>query len=179
MVRFMTKYPENEKMIEWNSKSRKEQEEVAMENGWSWFFDWTDVGSQLLHDYEQVDKDPNVHEKYGGYDNLNKETEVKHSYVYMGMDFGFHISDTPTDSWIEYQPCTNADCKYYDPKSWGVNGGGNCGLFGDVCRLNECHAELFVLIQQYVDVCGIEAINDLQKEWCIHEDIVDWFKSRR
>lgn len=153
---FMMSYPDNKKMKEWRQKSEEEQWEIAEKNDWNWCFLWGDIANSLRYDYEQVDKDPQVEGKYGGYDGWNKEPKKGE----------------------EYAPCTNKDCPYYDTVTWGEDRykGANCSYWGDTDRMFECHDELFVLIQKWIDVCGIEALNELQVAWDIHPDIIGWFK---
>ena len=156
MAMFMNAYPENEKMKEWQTKSEDERAQIAEQNGWSWCGLWGDIGNILRDQYNQADKSPQVHNKYGGYDGWYKEPKTGE----------------------EYAPCTNKECPYYDTITWGENQykGANCSYWGDTDRMFECGDELFVLIQQWIDVCGIEALDQLQKEWNIHPDIIGWFK---
>lgn len=152
----MEAYPKNQKMEEWYSKSEEERWEIAEENGWSWCFLWGDIGNKLRNDYERADKSHNVKDKYGGYDGWNKQPKKGE----------------------EFAPCTNKDCPWYDTVHWGEHmyKGANCGMWGDTDRMFECSDELFVLIQKWIDICGIEALDQLQREWNIHKDIIGWFK---
>ena len=156
MAMHMNAYPENKKMEEWLAKNEDERAQIAEQNGWSWCGLWGDIGNILRDQYNQADKSPQVHNKYGGYDGWYKEPKTGE----------------------EYAPCTNKECPYYDTITWGENQykGANCSYWGDTDRMFECGDELFVLIQQWIDVCGIEALDQLQKEWNIHPDIIGWFK---
>ena len=164
----------NPKMKEWLAKSEKEQEKIADENGWHWYFDWFEAGDIIRYKYEQKDKDPHVKNKYHGcYDGYYKKHTKKASYTFLGPDARFHRSETPTHTWTEYEPCINKKCSHYNPE-WEES---NCGYFGDNCRIGyDCFNELFAQIQQWIDICGIEEISELQKDLNIHPDIIGWFK---
>ena len=156
MVMYMDSYPTNPKMDKWIAKNEDEQSKIAEQNEWSWYFRWGDIGNELRYEYERVDKDPQVKNKYGGYDGWDK----------------------PKKQGEEYAPCSNKECPYYNTETWGENRykGANCSYWGDTDRMFECGDELFVLIQQWIDVCGIEALDQLKEEWNIHSDIIGWFK---
>ena len=163
----------NPKFKEWIHKNEHEQEEIAEKNDWKWYFDWFEAGDNIRYEYEQADKDPRVKDKYHQcYDGYYKKHTQKASYTYLGMDARFHRSETPTHTWTEYEPCENKQCSYYKNGEHG-----NCDYFGDNCRIGyDCFNELFAQIQQWIDVCGIEAIDELQKDLNIHPDIIGWFK---
>lgn len=156
MTMFMNSYPKNPKMDEWMSKNEDEQSDIAEQNGWSWYWLWGDIANELRYEYERADKSPNVRSKYGGYDGWGK----------------------PKKQGEEYAPCTNKECPYYDPIGWGEDRykGANCSYWGNTDRMFECSDELFVLIRKWIDVCGIEALDQLKEEWNIHSDIIGWFK---
>ena len=165
----------NPKLKEWLMKDENEQEKIAEKNGWRWYFDWFEAGDIIRYKYEQADKDPRVKDKYHGcYDGYYKKHTEKASYTFLGPDARFHHSETPTHTWTEYEPCTNTKCPHYDSDRWEES---NCSYFGDNCRIGyDCFNELFAQIQQWIDVVGIEELNELQKKLNIHPDIIGWFK---
>lgn len=169
--------PKNKKMEEWLQKSPQEQEKIAEENGWRWFFEFFEAGDIIRSHYEKADKSDRVKDKYHGcYDGYYKEHQKGESYVHLGLDGCFHRTEKPTSTWTEYHPCSNKKCPYYDPKGY-EDRGGNCGYFGDNIVIGyDCFNGLFATIQQWIDVCGIEELDQLQKHYNIHEDIIGWFK---
>lgn len=169
---YMNNDPKNEKWIEWGKKTEEEQEKIAEENGWGWYFEWDTIGDILRAKYEKADPDPKPANKYGGYDQYYAKHEIGKSYIYLGMDASFHRSDKPTSTWTEFTPCTNTKCSWHkdDEKA------GNCRYYGERPRLFQCFEELFATIQSFIDVCGIENIDELQKDLNIHPDIIGWFK---
>ena len=169
---YMNNDPKNEKWIEWGKKTEEEQEKIAEENEWGWYFEWDTTGDILRAQYEKADPDPKPANKYGGYDQYYAKHEIGKSYIYLGMDASFHRSDKPTSTWTEFTPCTNTKCSWHqdDEKE------GNCRYFGERPRLFQCFEELFATIQSFIDVCGIENIDELQKDLNIHPDIIGWFK---
>ena len=169
---YMNNDPKNEKWIEWGKKTEEEQEKIAEENEWGWYFEWDTTGDILRAQYEKADPDPKPANKYGGYDQYYAKHEIGKSYVYLGMDASFHRSDKPTSTWTEFTPCTNTECSWHkdDEKA------GNCRYYGERPRLFQCFEELFATIQSFIDVCGIENIDELQKDLNIHPDIIGWFK---
>lgn len=163
----------NKKWQNWCKKTEEESEKIAEENGWDWYFEWFDVGNRLWTNYIKADESKNPTSKFGGYDRWDEEHEVKYSYVYLGSDASFHESKTPTNQWTEYNPCTNKNCRYNQGKYANKN---VCGYFSCNERMFDCFGELFASIQAYVDVCGIENIDELHKKHNIHKDIIGWFK---
>ena len=63
---YMNNDPKNEKWIEWGKKTEEEQEKIAEENGWGWYFEWDTIGDILRAKYEKADPDPKPANKYGG-----------------------------------------------------------------------------------------------------------------
>ena len=169
---YMNNEPKNEKWNEWCKKNENEQAKIAEENEWGWYFEWGTTGDILRAQYEKADPDPKPANKYGGYDQYYAEHEIGKSYVYLGMDASFHHSDKPTNVWTEFTPCTNTECSWHkDDEKYG-----NCRFYGERPRLFECFEQLFATIQSFIDVCGIENIDELQKDLNIHPDIIGWFK---
>ena len=169
---YMNNEPKNKKWNEWCKKNEDEQAKIAEENEWGWYFEWDTIGDILRAQYEKADPDPKPANKYGGYDQYYAKHEIGKSYVYLGMDASFHHSDKPTNVWTEFTPCTNTKCSWHkdDEKA------GNCRYYGERPRLFQCFEELFATIQSFIDVCGIENIDELQKDLNIHPDIIGWFK---
>ena len=164
------KYP---KWIEWCKKSEEEQLKIAEKNEWLWYTDWYDLGDILRSAYEQADTSKDVTKKYGGYDRWNEEHKIETSNVFLGIDGGFHISNNPINQWTVYNPCTNNECPY-NQGEYANND--KCGYFGCNERQYDCFNDLFASIKAIIDVCGKDKLNNLQKDFNIHEDIIGWFK---
>ena len=164
---------EHPKWTEWCNKTEEESTKIAEQNEWLWYFDWFDVGDILRYHYEKADKSPNVTKKYNGYDRWDEKHQTKSSYVYLGADASFHTSNKPTHQWTEYNPCTNINCKYNQGEYAKTD---KCGYFGCNERIYDCFNELFASIQAFIDVCGIEELDKLAKDFNIHKDIIGWFK---
>lgn len=162
-----SKYINHPKWTEWCNKSYEEQEKIAEENMWDWYFEWYDVGDALWTAYAKADTDTHPTKKFGGYDRWDEEHTIQSSFTFLGADASFHQSKTPTHQWTEYNPCTNTDCEY---------NGEECGYFGENARMYDCFGEIFATIQAYIDVCGIDTIDEFAKTNNIHKDIIGWFK---
>ena len=160
---------EHPKWTEWCNKSEEESTQIAEQNEWLWYFDWFDIGDILRYHYEKADTSPNVTKKYNGYDRWNEEHQTKSSYVYLGTDASFHTSNEPAHQWTEYNPCTNTNCRYNQGEYTRTD---KCGYFGCNERMYDCFNELFASIQAFIDVCGIEDLDKLAKDFNIHKDII-------
>lgn len=161
------------KWTEWCKKSEEEQLKISEENGWMWYTDWYDLGEIVRNAYEQADTSDNVTKKYGGYDRWDEEHQIETSNVFLGMDGSFHTSNKPTNQWTVYNPCTNDKCPYNQGEYANSD---ECGYFGCNERQYDCFNDLFASIQAVIDICGRNELDNLQKDFNIHEDIIGWFK---
>lgn len=161
------------KWIKWCNTKEEVAEEIAEKNGWMWYFEWFDVGDVLWNDYVMADKSENPTKKFNAYDRWDEKHSIETSNVYLGIDGSFHESETPIRQWTVYNPCTNKNCKYNQGKYADKD---ECGFFGCNERMYDCFAELFASIEAFIDVCGINELDELQKDFNIHKDIIGWFK---
>ena len=161
------------KWTEWCKKSEEEQLKIAEENGWMWYTDWYDLGDILRYAYEQVDKSNNVTKKYGGYDRWDEDHQIETSNVFLGIDGNFHTSNNSIRQWTVYNPCTNDKCPYNQGEYANSD---ECGYFGCNERQYDCFNDLFASIQAVIDICGKDELDNLQKNFNIHKDIIGWFK---
>ncbi len=157
---------------EWCEKDEEEQSKIAEENAWEWYFDWFDTGDRLRYKYEQIDKDPKVANKYGGYDRWYETHKTESSYVYLGADACFHESNKPIRQWTVYNDCTNFNCKYNKGKD--TKGHHRCSYFYDNSRMYDCFNDLFASLQSIKDITGDLSI--VKKHFNIHKDIIGWFE---